>query len=398
MAVAIGAKAITTDAFWAEVTEASDQYAIQGLVRTAAGTASLYTDAFVTTIAIGGGASNTIVTVGGASTRVDVPNALNVGTGITPSTANGDIVAGDGTNEMAWDASAKLLRVGDALYGAATPGAVAVTGPGSYDHYHISANTAGGTFRGLKARGTPGAPTVYLNGDQALSISGFGYHPSAGGDGMMQLGAIRVIADGAPGATSAPGKLQFGTTPTGAQFSTDRWEMLNAGHFVAVADNTYDIGASGATRPRTIYVGTSVLLGADVTLSADAEQALINGGPVPHVLATSGTIDLTATATTPLYTVPAGKKCVTTEVRVRVTVSGGSGSDADVSIISALGDVIASTTLLGLAATDDSFPMREAAASVLTLAGDSVDFDVTTGATASVMDVEVDLIGYLVAA
>jgi hypothetical protein len=38
----------------------------------------------------------------------------------------------------------------------------------------------------------------------------------------------------------------------------DRWEFNNAGHFVASADNAYDIGASGATRPRNVYVGTTV--------------------------------------------------------------------------------------------------------------------------------------------
>ena len=38
-----------------------------------------------------------------------------------------------------------------------------------------------------------------------------------------------------------------------------RWNVLSTGHFTANVDNTYDIGASGATRPRTIYVGTSVV-------------------------------------------------------------------------------------------------------------------------------------------
>lgn len=38
----------------------------------------------------------------------------------------------------------------------------------------------------------------------------------------------------------------------------DRWQVSTAGHFLAVTDNTLDIGASGATRPRTIYAGTSV--------------------------------------------------------------------------------------------------------------------------------------------
>jgi len=40
---------------------------------------------------------------------------------------------------------------------------------------------------------------------------------------------------------------------------TVRWQIPTAGHFLAGADNTYDIGASGASRPRTIYAGTSVV-------------------------------------------------------------------------------------------------------------------------------------------
>lgn len=37
------------------------------------------------------------------------------------------------------------------------------------------------------------------------------------------------------------------------------WQIAAAGHFTTSADNTYDIGASGATRPRSIYVGTQFL-------------------------------------------------------------------------------------------------------------------------------------------
>ena len=38
-----------------------------------------------------------------------------------------------------------------------------------------------------------------------------------------------------------------------------RWTIQAAGHLVGFTDNTYDIGASGATRPRTGYFGTSVI-------------------------------------------------------------------------------------------------------------------------------------------
>jgi hypothetical protein len=40
-----------------------------------------------------------------------------------------------------------------------------------------------------------------------------------------------------------------------------RWSINSSGHFVAGADNTYDIGASGANRPRNVYVGTSLFTG-----------------------------------------------------------------------------------------------------------------------------------------
>lgn len=37
------------------------------------------------------------------------------------------------------------------------------------------------------------------------------------------------------------------------------WRFNNSGHFIALVDNAYDIGASGATRPRTLYLGTSIV-------------------------------------------------------------------------------------------------------------------------------------------
>lgn len=40
---------------------------------------------------------------------------------------------------------------------------------------------------------------------------------------------------------------------------TSHWEVqASTGHFLAVTDNTYDIGASGATRPRNVYVAGNV--------------------------------------------------------------------------------------------------------------------------------------------
>jgi len=63
--------------------------------------------------------------------------------------------------------------------------------------------------------------------------------------------------------TDGSGDLSFGTA------ATDRWKVGGTnGHWLAGADNTYDIGASGATRPRAGYFGTSVNIGGFARLTS----------------------------------------------------------------------------------------------------------------------------------
>ncbi len=50
--------------------------------------------------------------------------------------------------------------------------------------------------------------------------------------------------------------------------NTERWNINSSGHFIAPTDNTYDIGAAGAARPRNVYVATAVVVGGDVTVGA----------------------------------------------------------------------------------------------------------------------------------
>lgn len=73
------------------------------------------------------------------------------------------------------------------------------------------------------------------------------------------------------GSEASPG-LQFtadtnlGLRSSGADIleivtaGADRWQVNASGHLLGVDDNTYDIGATGATRPRTGYFGTSVVV------------------------------------------------------------------------------------------------------------------------------------------
>jgi len=75
-------------------------------------------------------------------------------------------------------------------------------------------------------------------------------------------------------------------------FSTNglsRWRINASGHFVAPADNTYDIGAAGATRPRNIYAA-----GAHI-----GNGAVPTGGTSGQVLSKSSATDYALSWTTP---------------------------------------------------------------------------------------------------
>jgi hypothetical protein len=52
--------------------------------------------------------------------------------------------------------------------------------------------------------------------------------------------------------------------------ASNRWQFGNPGHFVAVADNTYDIGANGTNRPRSIYFATEAIGGTFTAANTNA--------------------------------------------------------------------------------------------------------------------------------
>lgn len=61
------------------------------------------------------------------------------------------------------------------------------------------------------------------------------------------------------------GTLSFRTNGT-----TNKWQIDTTGNFLAAADNTYDIGASGATRPRNLYIAGNGTFGGDISATSGA--------------------------------------------------------------------------------------------------------------------------------
>jgi hypothetical protein len=49
---------------------------------------------------------------------------------------------------------------------------------------------------------------------------------------------------------------------------TSYWQINSSGHFLAGTDNTYDIGASGANRPRNVFVANNISVGSSVTVDS----------------------------------------------------------------------------------------------------------------------------------
>jgi hypothetical protein len=68
-------------------------------------------------------------------------------------------------------------------------------------------------------------------------------------------------------------------------YNANRWQITSSGHLQAVADNAYDIGASGANRPRNIYTAGAVFVrsasnwldasGVNTVLAADGSGEVI---------------------------------------------------------------------------------------------------------------------------
>lgn len=86
-------------------------------------------------------------------------------------------------------------------------------------------------------------------------------------------------------------------TNAALQFATNgsyQWNIAAAGHLLANTDNTLDIGANGATRPRNVYVATSVFIGASPAILTGPAAANLQLGaanaasPVAQTLSTQG--------------------------------------------------------------------------------------------------------------
>jgi hypothetical protein len=130
--------------------------------------------------------------------------------------------------------------------------------------------------------------------DNTYNIGQAGVLEPAGVYAQTTISTTGTLESGA-GSASLPGIYMNNDTDSGvyqpgadavgiATAGTGRWQVDANGHIVAIADNNYDIGADGATRPRDIYaagelrVGDGAVGAPSVSFDADEDTGLYRIG------------------------------------------------------------------------------------------------------------------------
>lgn len=250
MAVVIVPRIIPGKNYYRDTSESGDQIAIQGLVRSASGTADLYTDNNTTTLTIGGGSANTSTLLRSNSTIGFVTGGterVRVGT-------DGAMVVGDTTIASPVPNSVFATRSTTLWLG----GRVAETAPFS----NVS-------FIGDRARGTLAAPQALQQHDLTAQIFGRAYiGPTTQ---YTAVAGIGFTVDGTPAdGSSAPGRIVFQTVSAGSLSAAERMRLDSAG--------ALRLGSAILNATTGLPATTIQLLGADAGESYTAHRVASSGG------------------------------------------------------------------------------------------------------------------------
>lgn len=215
---------------------------------------------------------------------------VTIGTTAITGGTNGRVLIDD-SGVVGEDAGLTYVKATDALTAAGsisspihTAAADLLFKPGANSTSAFNFTKADGTTSVLKIDTTN--KQLVVNGSQNISD---------GGAGILYLGGQNgfVFGDASSASLGSIADIPVNLV----QNNTSRWRIPTGGHLIAVADNTYDIGASGATRPRTGYFGTSVSspaivdTGGNPSLTIAATGSAVNGLTLTNA-ATGGTVSL----------------------------------------------------------------------------------------------------------
>jgi hypothetical protein len=97
--------------------------------------------------------------------------------------------------------------------------------------------------------------------------------------GTLRIGWEGLGTGGTSGNTVVHSGAGAGSEVYISTSGTLRWKVDGNGHLVAQVDNTYDIGASGASRPRSIYTSQGVSFANSLSVNSSTFHTVVwNGG------------------------------------------------------------------------------------------------------------------------
>lgn len=131
--------------------------------------------------------------------------------------------------------------------------------------------------------GTITGPNITLSGNITASTGSIA--------GTLSFTAAASVIDATGGSGLTVKASNAGGSITYMSGGTNRWQMGSTGHFIAMSDGAYDIGAVASGRPRTVYAATSVVSNsfAGPEVRAAAQLDLIATGASQIRLSTNGT-------------------------------------------------------------------------------------------------------------
>jgi hypothetical protein len=185
-------------------------------------------------------------TTGNASTATALQTARNI---------NG--VSFNGTADITVAAAASTLTgttlapgvTASSLTSVGTLTSLTVTNASSAAPFAVNSNNANGVYYDLTNAQNSGSFRLAVYGSTAFGVAALVSRAaveSTTPNGLV-IGAVTSGANGGP--------IEFHTG-----FRVLRWSIgATTGHLLAGVDNTYDIGASGATRPRDLYLGRNMV-------------------------------------------------------------------------------------------------------------------------------------------
>lgn len=137
-----------------------------------------------------------------------------------------------------------------------------LTSTGSAPQWVESLSLGGSVGIGTAASGTSGSLRLFNSGTDFSAIQ------LRGSDATNSLARISFNSDNWESYAAIVGCVDDGVSPTGGSLRvytsnnagspSHRWTFAKDGHFLTATDNAYDIGASGATRPRILYLSAGL--------------------------------------------------------------------------------------------------------------------------------------------